>query len=391
MNLNNLIRLERGAGVIYGQQGGSGSSGPAFVGARNGNSVDSAGCVVFGQDQAAASNPAILLNKREIPQNGNQINIFGGNIILSDTSGNSAGGKLEVYAENVIATQNVILSSYSITGGAGVPTGVRIDMNGITPSIATPGAFLTGTENGNVIVTLNHNGINLFNNPADGVNYLGIQATPILLGTIGNVPILNIQPTYKTTIPAGLAIDIGLRSVFTAVGGSVTYTGVSLTSTINQTAGGTGTVIGFDFSPSIVSVTGQLMAFRGTVGDVLLQSNGTTGRTGVRGVTTPTAWLQIGAGAAAAGSAPLKLTTGVNQTVAEAGAIEYNGVNFFATRTAATRETIFTGVSGAAAPATTTIVLPTSVFGTGANVLTTPASWASVNVGGTVFKIPLYT
>jgi hypothetical protein len=41
------------------------------------------------------------------------------------------------------------------------------------------------------------------------------------------------------------------------------------------------------------------------------------------------------AGTASAGTAPLKLTAGTNLTTAEAGAIEYNGSNFFATETAA--------------------------------------------------------
>ncbi len=47
--------------------------------------------------------------------------------------------------------------------------------------------------------------------------------------------------------------------------------------------------------------------------------------------TTPTALLHIGAGTATASTAPLKLTSGTNLTTVEAGAIEYDGVNFYAT------------------------------------------------------------
>jgi hypothetical protein len=49
------------------------------------------------------------------------------------------------------------------------------------------------------------------------------------------------------------------------------------------------------------------------------------------GVTSPTSYFHIKAGAAAASSAPLKLTSGTNQTTAEAGAVEYDGSFFYAT------------------------------------------------------------
>lgn len=45
------------------------------------------------------------------------------------------------------------------------------------------------------------------------------------------------------------------------------------------------------------------------------------------GHTTPTAWLHLAAGAAAASSAPLKFTTGTLQTTPEAGAVEWTGRN----------------------------------------------------------------
>lgn len=48
--------------------------------------------------------------------------------------------------------------------------------------------------------------------------------------------------------------------------------------------------------------------------------------------------LLLGAGAAAAGFAPLKLTSGTNLTTAEPGAFEYNGTNLFFTRAGTTRE-----------------------------------------------------
>jgi len=64
------------------------------------------------------------------------------------------------------------------------------------------------------------------------------------------------------------------------------------------------------------------------------------GRLGVN-VAAPTALLHVAAGSAAAGTAPLKLTSGTNLTTPEAGAIEWNGTNLFITQTSGpTRKTI---------------------------------------------------
>lgn len=52
------------------------------------------------------------------------------------------------------------------------------------------------------------------------------------------------------------------------------------------------------------------------------------------------ALLQIAAGTATAGSAPLKFTSGTNLTVAVAGVMEYDGTNLFFTRSGTTRESV---------------------------------------------------
>lgn len=57
-----------------------------------------------------------------------------------------------------------------------------------------------------------------------------------------------------------------------------------------------------------------------------------TGKLGI-GVTVPTAILHLKAGTATASTAPLKLTSGTVLTTAEAGAIEFNSDDFFATIT----------------------------------------------------------
>ncbi|MDB5277549.1 MAG: hypothetical protein JWR61_2504 [Ferruginibacter sp.] len=49
------------------------------------------------------------------------------------------------------------------------------------------------------------------------------------------------------------------------------------------------------------------------------------------GVTTPSAALHLGAGTAAANTAPLKFTAGTNLTTPENGAVEFNGTHFYGT------------------------------------------------------------
>ena len=68
--------------------------------------------------------------------------------------------------------------------------------------------------------------------------------------------------------------------------------------------------------------------------------NNANGNTGVGAVTNPTARLHLPSGTATASSAPLKFTSGTNLTTPEAGAIEYDGTEFYATNSTASRTTI---------------------------------------------------
>lgn len=110
------------------------------------------------------------------------------------------------------------------------------------------------------------------------------------------------------------------------------------------------------------------------------------------GALSATSYLHLMGGTASANTAPLKFTSGTNLTTAETGAVEYNGTNLFFTRTGTTRESVWVGNSGAAAPATTALAVLATYYGTGGTVyLSTPNSWGSVVIGGTTYKIPLYT
>ena len=88
------------------------------------------------------------------------------------------------------------------------------------------------------------------------------------------------------------------------------------------------------------SLTGGYIFFtinNAAVGNILVK--GTKVGIGMQYDATPSAKLHIAAGAAGAGTAPLKLTSGTVNTTAEAGAIEFTTDDFFATiTTAATRK-----------------------------------------------------
>ncbi len=71
-----------------------------------------------------------------------------------------------------------------------------------------------------------------------------------------------------------------------------------------------------------VSPAGQVLTF-----------NDSNGNLGLLGVTTPTGALHLPAGTATASSAPLKFNSGTVLTTAEAGAIEFNTDDYFATIT----------------------------------------------------------
>jgi len=88
----------------------------------------------------------------------------------------------------------------------------------------------------------------------------------------------------------------------------------------------------------------------------------------------PTAWLTLRAGSAAAGTAPLKLTSGTNLTTPEAGTIEYDGTRFYITGSGARRvisrasDVITTAATAANTTAEITVftaVLPANILAAG--------------------------
>lgn len=208
-------------------------------------------------------------------------------------------------------------------------------------------------------------------------------------------------------------VDItGTLAVSDATTITKNFAGTLLFKIVNTTATGT-PQLSFQNNQKIVSIgaygssaggaykilqDGDFHIFNPTAGNINILNDFATGdiRFAGRGASSPSLTINgngivLGAGAASAGSSPFKMTSGTNLTTAEAGAMEYNGTNLFFTRAGTTRENILVAVDNASAPSTTVTPTFTSYYGGNTNTLGDPNRWVSVNILGSVYKIPLYT
>jgi hypothetical protein len=224
-----------------------------------------------------------------------------------------------------IACDSTVAGSY--------PTLLELDATVPAPAgIGTLGAYITATINGVQSFFMAYNGQTFWKNPLTGVPYFSILDTQELVGAAGQ-GILQIEPVYNAAIPTGLFADIVMSPKLTAVGGSVGLAQIFMTPVINLSGGGTGNVTGILYDPDIVALGGELIAYENTIGDVKLQSDATTGRTGIHNSGTLSAWLHLGpgVGVTSAGTAPLKFTAGPLLTVPESGAMEFDGTHLYFT------------------------------------------------------------
>lgn len=99
---------------------------------------------------------------------------------------------------------------------------------------------------------------------------------------------------------------------------------------------------------------------------------------------TPTAALHVRAGTATAGGAPIKLTLGVNTPTPEAGAVEYDGTNYYATNNSAIRGNI--NISRTLRDAAGTLSLNLATYNTYIFTGTT-TTWTLPAVAGTANSI----
>lgn len=165
--------------------------------------------------------------------------------------------------------------------------------------------------------------------PYDPVSSLGDTMT-------GSLSILGSIAAGTTAAPV---------SKLHVVGASQSYGSISNLLTLNTgTGAGTDESLLFGiFDNNYVWIQGVKpgIAYR----NLLLNPNG--GNVGI-GASSATAKLHLAAGTAAAGTAPLKLTSGTNLTTPEAGAVEYDGANFTLTPVTTRRRIVIAGLTDSA-------------------------------------------
>lgn len=324
-----------------------------IAGADDGLSVSPGQFIQLGQlAGTGAAGPARLLDSREIPMGGNSLSIGVG----ADTQNFSV---LQVNAE-LSLWQDV---TQSFTGMVILPPN----------NLSTTGLPGLGESFINVTQQLN------FTNPA----------------SFGFVTDFGSSATWNPSAGATNYVSYNANPTCTPSGGTGNIVSFANSVQLNAGAGATGTFRGFFHGPNIVSLGGMKhVAFENAFGNNQFNSDG-AGDPGLTGFglagALPTAMAHIGPSLGTAGHGPLKLSSGPLLAVAEAGLFEFNGTNLFFTP-AATRQSVLLGNSGAAAPATSPGIALLTFYGTGGAIyLSTPNSWASVVIGGTAFKIPLYT
>lgn len=232
---------------------------------------------------------------------------------------------------------------------------------------------------------------------------LEIATTDLMQAANGITELVIADGSYDTS--TGPKMNIGIQgdsSAFRAVGGfqlvNVGVLGLAENGDANHGIG-TGSVgfNGFGYFSQIGNFTTRLeggpasenFTF-GPTNEIFVNANRFTvnSRMGIQ-VSASGAFLEITPGTAV--EAPLKFQAGVVLTVPVDGSFEYNGTNLFFD-IGATRNAVFAGNDGAAAPGTTPGVVITNFYGTSAtNYLGDPNNWASVVINGVTYKIPLYT
>lgn len=244
------------------------------------------------------------------------------------TSLNAQSGSTQVFANDT----NVIITSSSNTHALGWLGTLNVSRGGTSAALSPVlgGLIYTDATKFNVLAA-GTSGQILTSNGAAAPTWAANTAITSLNGQTGSTQVF-ANDTNVVITSAGNTHTLGWAS------------------TLGIGRGGTG----------VASYTSGSIPFSN--GTILTQSNanffwdGTNSRLGI-GTNTPTARLQLPAGAIGASSAPLKLGSGTVMTTAESGAIEYDGTNLFYSNSTPVRQRILS-------------------FGAG----------ATVNVGGVVFQ-----
>lgn len=301
------------------------------------------------QGAANAASPVAQTLQAQGSRSGTDTNVGGANYTIASGQGTGTG------------TASSLIFQTPVVVGSG--TGAQTMTNTVTMSAGTATFPLAPVFSSTTSTRVHYSGTSGILSNSAGFVYDGTTLTVAHAGGADNIDV-------STSSATGYAQIVHLA---------------------DGTASGALAATATSFSPSGLYLANQYALTAAKAGGLLLQTNTTSpiaigtnavnrlhilgvagggsvaGNIGV-GQTNPTAFFHIKAGAAAAGSAPLKLTSGTNLTTAEAGAFEYNGTNLFFTRSGTTREGIITQ----SAVTTEAAIQDTTV---------------TVNIGGTTYKL----
>lgn len=343
------------------------------------------------------------------------VNLANGTTLAASAQGDvlyySAADVLARLAKDTAATRYL-----SNTGGSNNPAWALVDVsNGVTGMAA-----LTKVDDTNVTLTLG-------GTPGSAL----IRATSLTLGWTGTLGVTRGGSGTGTAFTLGSVIFAGAAGVYSQDNANFFWDSASTPSRLGigtKTFGSGNSLLGlyrssaasalidFGYNASVAALVGidagagnvingstdrdfafrlvnaRSFLFSTDNGSTIAMSIDSSGRVNIGNSRTATAVLQLKAGTATASTAPLKFTSGVSLTIAEAGAMEYNGTNLFFTRAGTVRENVLVAIDNVTAPTTNISSAIVNYYGSGAaNYLGDPNRWLSVNILGTTYKIPLYT
>lgn len=255
--------------------------------------------------------------------------------------GNSFGGTTTLGTNDAnnlnFEVNNTTVATATSTGlSVGPSSPVTISNSAMTGAGAYTfgaGSNLTtlGGSTGNVVSTSSNGNV--------GMTYTGSSTNLVYLTNSSPSGSVRIGNTAYTSVGMTKA-EVSAANSYTVGSGAGTYTFLQLNNTF-ATSGSTGIQRDIWINPTITSVgTGSYRALEIGVNNgnvwALYQSGANTpstflGKVIFGSTSTPSAKIQIAAGSATATTAPLKFTSGPVMTTPEAGAVEFDGTNFFGT------------------------------------------------------------
>lgn len=255
--------------------------------------------------------------------------------------GQLAGGALTGGSQNVmIGTQAGNLTN------AGLLNSVMIGyFAGQSASGATTGAVFIGSQAGQNSAGATNS---IFIGQLSGFNSIATNAT--FIGNNAGNGATNALDTIGLGQNAGRNATGSIESIYLGTNTGYNATGSGITGDYNiaigsttfrtTTTGSKNVAIGYNINIQTITGDGQLTiqnAIFGT-GNTGTGTTASTGNIGIY-VVAPSARLHLPAGTAAANTAPLKLTSGINLTTPEDGTFEFDGTNLYFT-TGGVRKTV---------------------------------------------------